>query len=166
MPTTSDHDDKSKSHDRPDGEDRVIGRPYSRVETEVLEILERKDRPLSFSEHVRRKAARARRQRLERATWQLRRARTEAGPGTFLVASLVLALFAYFLRDVSALLASILALASVACLFWPIIMRFRHPAGSSNKRWRGRDMDYYSPSAEPPRWVRNLQDRFRRPPRP
>ena len=166
MPATGDHDDQFKSSDRPDGEDRLIGRPYSRVESEVLEILQRKDRPLSFSEHVRRKAARARRQRLERAALQVRHARAEAGPGTFLVACLVLALLGYFLRDVSALLASILALASVVCLFWPIVMRFRRPAGSNNKRWRGRDMDYYATPAEPPRWVRNLQDRFRRPPRP
>lgn len=165
MAVTSDHDDKAKPHDRPDGEDRVIGRPYSRVESEVLEILQRNDRPLSISEHVRRKAARARRARLERAAWQVRRAQGEAGPGTFLVACLGLALLAYFLRDVSALLASILALASAVCLFWPIVMRVRRPAGPSNRRWRGRDIDY-TPPAEPPRWVRGLQDRFRRPPRP
>jgi hypothetical protein len=165
MPVTSDHDDGSKSADRPNGEDKVVGRPYSRLESEVLEILERSDKPISFSDHVRRKVARERRERLMRATGSLRQVRGQAGPGTFLVASIGLAIVAFLLQDASGLLAYLLALASVVCLFWPIVQSLRRPAGSSNRRWRGRDMDY-TPPPEPPRWVQNLRDRFRGPPRP
>ena len=165
MPVTSDSDDTPRRPDGSDGEDRVIGRPYSRVEAEVLEILQRTDRPVSLSEHVRRKAARARRERLARATWQLRRAPAEAGPGAFLVPCVGFAPGAYLVRDVSALLANVLVLASVVCLFWPIVARLRQPAGSPSRRWRGRDMDF-RPPPEPPRWVLDLRERFRRPPRP
>ena len=162
MPATGDHDDPRERSDRPDGEDRVIGQPYSRVETEVMEILRRTDRPISFGEHVRRKAARARRDRLVNAGRQLRRTRGQAGPGSLLLACIGLALVAFLLRDASRLLATLLAVASVVCLFWPIVTRLRRPTGgSTSQRWRGRDMDY-SPPPEPPRWAQDLRDRFRR----
>jgi len=158
MPTTSDRDENG---DRPDGEDRVIGRPYSRVEAEVLEILERSDKPISFSDHVRRKVARERRERLRQAGERLTQPRGNAGPGTFLVAAIVLAVVAFLLRDVSGLLAYLLGLGSVICLFWPIVQSLRRPSESSSRRWRGRDMDD-TPPPEPPRWVQDLRDKFRR----
>jgi hypothetical protein len=164
MPVSSDHDDTPKPPERGNGEDKVVGRPYSRVEAEVLEILQRTDRPVSLSDHVRRKAARARRARLERATGRLRDAQEAIGPGTMLIACVGLAFGSFLVRDASALLANVLAIASVVCLIWPIVERFRRPAGPSNRRWRGRDMDFVPP-ADPPRWVRDLRERFRRPPR-
>ena len=161
MPTTSDHDDVHERPDRPDGEDRVIGRPYSRVESEVMEILRRSDKPISFTEHVRRKTARARRERLLEVGTRVRRSQGQAGPGTFLLACIGLALAAFLLRDASRLLATLLAVASVVCLFWPVVTRLRQPSAPTTKRWRGRDMDYTTP-AEPPRWARDLRDRFRK----
>ena len=162
MPVTGDHDDSRDRPPPPDGEDRVIDQPYSRVETEVMEILRRTDRPISFSEHVRRKAARARRERLANAGRHVQLAGSQAGPGAFLLACIGLALIAFLLRDASRLLATLLAIASVICLFWPIVTHLRRPTGgSTSQRWRGRDVDD-TPPTEPPRWAQDMRDRFRK----
>lgn len=136
----------------------------SRLEDEVLEILHRTDQPASFGDHVRRKSARQRRDRLDRA----RGAVTPTGgvfpldPTTSLVGCLIAAFLALLFRDISALLSTLLAIVSIGLLLWPIVDRFRRPQQADIKRWRGRDVDLSPP---PPPWVRSLQNRFRRPPR-
>jgi len=136
----------------------------TRLEDEVLEILTRTDQPASLGDHVRRKAAHQRRERLERARGMVTPARGgfQLDPTTALVGSFVAAFLALLIRDTSALLATLLAVASVGLLLWPIVDRFRRPQQTDLKRWRGRDVDMSQP---PPAWVRSLQDRFRRPPK-
>lgn len=135
--------------------------PRSRLEDEVREILVRADQPTSLRDHVRRKTRQQRRSRIDAAarafpSWD------SAGPGTFLVGCLGLALLASIVRDSSALLAALLALASVASLAMVAVRRRGAAGGSNTKTWRGRDMDCSPP---PPAWVESLRDRFRRPPR-
>ncbi len=133
----------------------------SRMEDEVLEILYRTDQPSSLADHVRRKTARQRRSRISAVSrsYGLRR---QAGPGTMLLATLGAALLAVLVKDTSAILATLLALASVAFLLAPIVGRYRRPGRSDVKRWRGRDIDL---SPAPPAWIGSLRDRFRKPPR-
>ncbi len=69
---------------------------------------------------------------------------------------------AVLVEDTSAILATLLALASVGFLLAPIVGRYRRPGRSDVKRWRGRDIDLSPP---PPAWVGSLRDRFRKPPR-
>ena len=134
----------------------------SRLEDEVLEILVRSEQPTSLSDHIRRKAVRERRMRAGRAASGLPRVASSLGPGSLLIASIVLAFVAAAVRDWSALLGQLLAIASVAALIGIYVVTHRRPCGSSVKQWRGRDIDL-SPTA--PAWVESLRDRFRRPPR-
>jgi len=131
------------------------------MEDEVLEILYRTDQPSSLADHVRRKTARRRQSRLA-AISRVPRLAQQMGPGTMLLASFGAALLAVLVKDASAILATLLALASVWLLLAPIVGRFRRPGQSDIKRWRGRDIDLSPP---PPAWVGSLRDRFRKPPR-
>ncbi len=142
------------------GDDRP-NPPRSRLEDEVLEILVRADQPTSFADHVRRRARRQRRERFGAAAGSLPNFAT-AGPGTFLIACVALALLATLVRDGSAALAALLGLASFASLVMVAVRRRGGAGGSGPKTWRGRDLD---PGPEPPPWVGSLRDRFRGPPK-
>lgn len=133
----------------------------SRLEDEVLEILVRSEQPTSLSDHIRRKAMRERRTRARRVATGLPGA-ASLGPGSLLIASIVLAFVAAVVRDWSALLGQLLAIASVAALIGIYVVTHRRPGGPNVKQWRGRDIDL-SPTS--PAWVESLRDRFRRPPR-
>lgn len=65
------------------------------------------------------------------------------------ILALVLAVVALFISDVSRLLASVLCLAAVACILWPMLERFRRPSNavSDTKMWRGRVYEIERPSA-------------------
>lgn len=137
------------------------GDKRSRMEDEVLEILNRADGPASFSDHVRRKTARQRHDRLagyRRAAGGL----LAGGPGTMLLGSVAAAILALLVSDVSRLLATLLVVASVALLLLPLVGRWRRPDPTGPKQWRGRDIDLNAP---PPPWVASLRERFRHPPR-
>ena len=142
------------------GDDRP-NPPRSRLEDEVLEILVRAEQPTSFRDHVRRRAQRQRRERLTNAAREVPSFAT-AGPGTFLIACLVLAFLAALVRDSSGFLAALLALASVASLAMVAVRRRGGAGGSGPKMWRGRDLD---PGPSTPAWVESLRDRFRGPPK-
>ncbi len=150
-------------------EDRQVGPTRTRLEEEVLEILQRSDTPVSMSDHVRRKVAQERRERSQR--WRQEAASLPSRLGSFsgIFGFAALGFLAFILRDVSPFLATILAVLSVVVLFLPVIDRARNgPQSSSGKRWRGRDMDF---SSRPPgmggqpAWFETLRDRFRKPPR-
>lgn len=65
--------------------------------------------------------------------------------------ALLLAIVAYLLRDVSTLLANILATLAVASMIWPIVQRFRSPAQTPPAQmWRGQVFDTRPPSPTPP----------------
>jgi len=129
--------------------------PRSRLEDEVLEILQKSDRPISFSDHVRRRAAAQRRAALSR--------RFAIGPRLTAVLPLIGAVIAaglgLLLRDVSPFLSTLLGWISVASLFVLFLPRFRRATQPTIKRWRGRDMTF-----EPnrPDVFRALRERFGR----
>jgi hypothetical protein len=134
-------------------------RPLTKVENQVIEILSRVDRSDSPLDRVRHKI---------RQWWfdlrrQLRRqtdsARPRRGSETYLIGCVAAAIAAVLVRDVSALLATILAIASVALLLFPIVEHVRNPRQPTIKQWRGRDVDLRSVS---PPWVESLKERFRR----
>lgn len=135
----------------PDDDDRP---KRSRLEDEVLEILQKNDRPISFTDHVRRKAVQQRQSAPSRASSLQQHRFWPLAPfaGAFALAFLGLAI-----RDTSALLATILAWGSVTLLVLPIILRFRRPSSSELKRWRGRDVDLRSPRRD---WLGELRDRI------
>lgn len=150
-------------------DDRQVGPTRTRLEEEVLEILQRTDTPVSMSDHVRRKVAQERRERANR--WRDSATSLPARLGSFsgIFGFAVLGLLAFIVRDLSPLLATVLAILSVIVLFLPVIDRARGGAQSATgKRWRGQDVDF---SARPPMmsgqpaWFEALRDRFRRPPR-
>jgi hypothetical protein len=150
----------------PDGDpNSPSGQQRTRLEEEVLEILQRTDQPISFSDHVRRKVAQERRQRLGR--WQDGVASLPSRLSGFsgLVGCLILAFLAFLVRDLSPLLATILAVASVVCLLLPIVQRFRGPTSPSGQRWRGQDVSFSGSPGGQPAWFEHLRQRFRRPPR-
>lgn len=135
----------------------------SRLEEEVLEILEQTDRPISFAERVRARAERERMQRRARLRTRLTSGLTEITPGMMLLGAVVAGVLAWWVADFSGLLARLFAILCVALIIGPIIMQFRRPSGpTSSKRWRGRDMNA---GIGQPDWYNDLRDRFKRPPR-
>jgi hypothetical protein len=65
--------------------------------------------------------------------------------------ALILAIIAYLLRDVSTLLANILATLAVASIIWPIVQRFRRPAQTPpSQMWRGQVFDARPSSSTTP----------------
>ena len=144
---------------RPDGSPPPE-KPRSRLEDEVLEILYKTDKPASFADHVRRKAARRRRERIHRVRQGVRFRATGYGGGTYLIASFALAVAGMLVGDASPLLAKLLGFAATAAFVMIWVERYRRPDRSAIRTWRGRDIDLSPP---PPAWVENLRDRFRRP---
>ena len=68
---------------------------------------------------------------------------------TPIVVALAVSLLAYALRDVSALLASVLCFVAVACIILPIVRRFQRPtAAPPTQMWRGRTFEVGSPQNE------------------
>ena len=145
-----------------DDEPRSTPGPRSRLEDEVLEILNRADKPTSISDHVRRKTQRQRQQRLPSSVNRVSSWRAGLDANSFLIGFVVAALLAGFLRDSSALLARLFAIVGIVCLLAPIVLRFKSPRQPTIKQWRGRSIDL---SPQGPEWMNSLRDRFRRPPR-
>jgi len=58
--------------------------------------------------------------------------------GAPIILALVLATVAYLLRELSPLLATLLCLAAVVCIIWPMTRQWRRPASPPESRmWRG-----------------------------
>lgn len=135
-------------------------RQRSRLEDEVNEILQNNDRPISFTDHVRRRATERRYAARRQRSFSLGNSRfAPLAPfaGAFAVAFLGLTL-----RDISPLLANMLALVSVGLLFLPFIARARGGTKSNVKQWRGREIDLGSSRND---WTKSIRDRFTRGPR-
>ena len=137
-------------------------KPRSRLEDEVLEILARADQPVSLSDHVRRKMWRQRRAQARRAASGVANPFQRLGSGTLLLGSLAVAFIANLVRPSSSLVATLLALVSVALLLSLYFVRHRGPGRQNIKTWRGRDIDLSPPQQPLGEWWR---ERFRRPPR-
>lgn len=131
----------------------------SRLESELLEILERSEQPIPFHQRVR------------RITWRRRRARIAeyiampfhylAGLGSrsILIAAGVVGVLALFLNNSSPLIGRIAAFAFIiliAVFFFGGVRK--SPRNSSVKRWRGQDIEFGSS-----RGPDDDSGRFRRP---
>lgn len=121
--------------------------PRSRLEDEVLEILQRADRPpsnvIKFRAQVRQRRPAVR----DRARTITRNA---LEPVTLLGASLVLAILAVFAEGIANWLGVFLGLSALACFVLLFVLGFRRPRDVSQQRWRGRDIDLRPPT----RWRR------------
>lgn len=128
-------------------------KPRSRLEDEVIEILQRTDKPpsnvIKFQSRVQRQRRQARHK-----TASLTQSVQITGM-TLLLASLALAIAGVWVDVASPLLARVCGLASAACLIGIYVLWFRRPKQQGIKQWRGRDIDF-SPSPSRPAWM----DRF------
>jgi len=116
--------------------------PLSRIEREVLEILERtdSDKP-PVTDLVKWKAQSQRRQRQQQMSSIAHQLRERLTPGILLLLGVVLSVLALVFRHGTPEVARIFAIAALVCLIVPFIMVFRRPAQPTGpKRWRGRDM--------------------------
>ncbi len=136
----------------------------SKIDDEVLEILYRADRPISFRNHLRRRWLKQRHQRVRALVGSSRESTFQIESGLLLILSVLAAVAAVGIRDVSPLFARLLALACVLLLVAPIVMRYRSPRNETVKHWRGKEMDYSEPSPTPP-WIDTIRERFRKPPK-
>lgn len=116
--------------------------PLSRIEREVLEILERTDNEKPpVTDLVKWKAQSQRRQRQQQVGEVMHGLRDRLTPGILLVLGVVLSVVALVARHSTPGLARFAAIAAVICLIVPFIMVFRRPEQPTGpKRWRGRDM--------------------------
>ncbi len=137
------NDDSSKSGQI--GEGRSGDPPRSRLEAEVLEILERSERPIPFTTRVRRITWRRRRDRLfDHLRSPLDYVKNQ-GSRAVAIAAIVCAVLALFLNNAAPLLSRAAGLAFIVLIAIFFFVGFKTGAsGSSSKRWRGRDVDFNS----------------------
>ena len=135
--------------------------PLSRIEREVLEILERTDQEKPpVTDMMRWKAQSQRRQRKQQVSATLVRMRQRITPGVIFAFGIALTLTALFARHGSPLLARGSAILALVCLIVPFVMAMRRPQSPTGvKTWRGKDMtyggDYQSPIDSIKRWWRS-----------
>jgi hypothetical protein len=119
--------------------------PRSRLESEVLEILERSEQPIPFHQRVRRITWRRRRARLEDFLATPFRYLAGLGSRSILIAAGVAAVLALFLNGSSPVIGRIAAIAFIVLIgVFFFAGHRRSPRGSSVKRWRGEDVDFGS----------------------
>lgn len=132
----------------------------TRLEREIEEILEKSERehPLPPPTPIRR--SRARRPLREVGTrLQSADVRRLAGPlrqmleGASIFLALILGIVAVLLGNLSPFLATIVAVAAVVALFWPVITR-RGAPDPGEKMWRGRVIESRTASSDPLAQVR------------
>ncbi|MDI3339745.1 MAG: hypothetical protein QJR03_04360 [Sphaerobacter sp.] len=105
---------------------------YTRAEEEILQILDKVDREPAW----RRLRRGLRRRRLPRPRSPL----NLAADWLWIAVSFGLALVAILVRDWSATLALLLAIASLIAFFSPIALQWRRPSPPAVQRWRGKDI--------------------------
>ena len=137
--------------------------PLSRIEREILEILEQSDSEKPpVTDLVRWKAEQQRRERqlqLQSLRGQIAERMT---PGMLLLFGVLLAVMAYLSRQVSSFMSRGFAIAALICLIAPFVLNWRRPSNVpvAPKRWRGQDIVPDSNPLLPPvdelrRWWRN-----------
>jgi hypothetical protein len=117
--------------------------PLTRVEREILEILEQSESEKPpVTDLVRWKAEQQRRERklqLQSLRGQIAERMT---PGMLLIFGVLLAVMAFMSRHVSSFLWRGFAIAALICLILPFILNWRRPndIAAGPKRWRGQDI--------------------------
>ena len=115
----------------------------SRLEQEVREILERSEAQRTPMDHLSDSMQRARsdaQQRLMRSTSLSARSRILTPDILRILGALALAIMAVLLGEVSRLLATLAAIASLI-VFFSLWFPTSRATSSSRPRWRGRDLD-------------------------
>lgn len=135
---------------------------HTRMEEEIIEILNRADQSETLTDSLRRRVRQPQLHRRLRTWHWLRSRATSLSSTTMLIASFAAAIVALLISGASPLITKILAIASVALLLAPIVIGNAGPNHTTTKQWRGRDIDL---RPDPPDWVGSIKDRFRRPPR-
>lgn len=148
---------------------------YSKVEREVIEILDQldldgpKERPANVID-FRSRRSKPRIQEFSKLRSKLRRPRIDipaVTPLRMFLFMAALAVLAYALRSYSSTIALLLAIASIVCLMSLFVIGgASRPSGTprppQTKRWRGQDIEIGQPNSPPQRrWPP-----FRRGPRP
>lgn len=135
--------------------------PLTRIEREILEILEKTDseRP-PVTDLVKWKAQHQRRRSQQQLSLATDRVRKMLTPGILLIVGVMLSLIAVFALDSSTTFGRIASIAAISLIIIPFGMAFRRPSGPNQvKRWRGRDIvlneRQESPITAGRRWWKN-----------
>jgi hypothetical protein len=143
------------------GEPKQQQEPMTRIEREVLEILERTehDRP-PVTDLVKWKAQHQRRRGQQQLGEATRRVRQLLSPGILLAVGVALSLIAVFALDSSSGFGRLVSIAAILLIIIPLGMAFRRPSRPNEvKRWRGQDVvlnDHpESPVTVVKRWWKN-----------
>lgn len=139
--------------------------PLSRVEREVLEILEQSDSDKPpVTDMMRWKAAQQRRERATQVRNSWNGIQERLTPGMLLLFGVLLAVFSWLTRHSSAFVSRGFAIAALICLILPFVLNWRQRGSTIDtgpKRWRGKDIDLSDRSPNPiddlKRWWRNRQ---------
>jgi Flp pilus assembly protein TadB len=116
--------------------------PLTRIEREVLEILERseEERP-PVTDLVKWRAQHQRRKSQQQLSQAAQRLRGFLSPGVLLIFGVALALVAVFALDSSHGIGRLVSVGAIVLILVPIGMAFRRPSRPNDvKRWRGQDM--------------------------
>jgi hypothetical protein len=116
--------------------------PRSRLEAEVLEILERSEKPIPFSARVRRITWRRRRDRLVEYLKSPIQYVSRLGSRAIAIAALICAIMALFLNSAAPLLSRVAGFAFIILIAIFFFVGFKGSTGGrSVKRWRGRNIE-------------------------
>jgi hypothetical protein len=132
--------------------------PLSRIEREVLEILEKSDQEKPpVTDMMRWKAQSQRRQRKQQLATGVHHARERLTPGMIFILGLALTVMAIVVRHGSPTVARTMAILALVCLIVPFLMVVRRPKSPTGvKTWRGKEMiedrDFESPIVTIKRW--------------
>lgn len=119
------------------------GEPKSRLDRELEEILSRNDNILHLPPPPK---VKPQRKPTPRPTVPPKLVKFVSTP---MVSAVLIALVAYFLRDVSQVVANVLCFLAVACIIWPVVQRLRQPQQAPGATmWRGQ-VYQMGPPAEP-----------------
>jgi hypothetical protein len=128
------------------GGERPPTPPRSRLEAEVLEILERSEKPIPFTARVRRLTWRRRRQRLTEALARPFRYVADYSARSIAVAAVICAVLALFLNDAAPIVGRIAGFAFIILIGLFFFVGFKGGpggrGGQGTRRWRGRNIDF------------------------
>ncbi|MGI8477324.1 MAG: hypothetical protein ACR2OO_13275 [Thermomicrobiales bacterium] len=121
--------------------------PRSRLESEILEILDRADTPPSNVVKFRANVRQSRWSLAHRL--QTMRASSSSMPSSWLPASVLLAVAAWVIGRWSPLFGHLLGWAAVVAFAAVFISWYRQPKRRGPQRWRGQDIQYSAPLRRP-----------------
>jgi hypothetical protein len=136
--------------------------PKSRLETELLEILERSDRESTPVERIRSNARVARERVKSDSLSRVTRVVRRLGAWTWLIACLVLGIVAFLFGDSLRIVAQLAVIACIAIFLVTIFRGNRRTGPQDIKTWRGRDIDL---SSGRPEWLERMLRGRKRPPK-